>query len=742
MRARTSSAIRNSALAVATWTAVIVAGGAVASPAAADPENDHSSPSSHTRKHDGGAGGAANPRSASTRHSPARTRHSNTVGKRDAPEAGASAGAGGVAFGGANPRSARTKHSDAIGKRDAPQAGASAGAGDVAFSADAPRVQEQDSSTSGSGSDRSTAGEQSSVGSSRVGPSSARSAAAGVRRHASTPTPTPGGRETAVQTTDAVEPAARVVARAQPTLRAAVIERRHPETATERVDPTPPPVTFAITAAPVEPSPGAAAPTLASTTRVGVVGMVARAVGGALDLLGTAPAGSGAPVGNPVFELLFAAARELQTTFLNRSPTAAPVSTGQTAAGVVTGTVGGADADGDPLTYRVVDDPAYGSVVVGADGGFVYTPTAALAASGGHDTFVVAVEEANAGQHVHGVAGLVAGVVNALTLGAIDLPDGSTTRAVVTVTVDPVPITEVATIPVGDAPVAIAVDRGTLAYVTNAGSGTVTIIDTMTYQPILQPVAVGDSPFGVAASVDGNYVYVGHGLAGPATVTVFDVDFANTPVIATPQVGDAPIAVTYSPDRSGIYVANYLSDSVSVIDPVTNTVVNAPIPVGAMPSALASSPDGTRVYVANNGDGTVSVIDTNTNTVTGSPIDVGGDPVALAVSPDGTHVYVAHATGDTVSVIDTDTGAVRSIQVGLSPAGIAFSLDGSLAYVTNSGENTVSLIDTATENVVGAPIAVGEHPVGVAVAPDGTVFVVNQDSNTVSVLTASTSVGA
>ncbi len=61
------------------------------------------------------------------------------------------------------------------------------------------------------------------------------------------------------------------------------------------------------------------------------------------------------------------------------------------------------------------------------------------------------------------------------------------------------------------------------------------------------------------------------------------------------------------------------------------------------------------------------------------------------------------------------------------------------AYITDEFSNTVSVIDTATNMVVGAPIAVGSLPIGVAVAPDGArVYVANSGSNTVSVISTTT----
>src|SRR4051812_3798445 len=71
------------------------------------------------------------------------------------------------------------------------------------------------------------------------------------------------------------------------------------------------------------------------------------------------------------------------------------------------------------------------------------------------------------------------------------------------------------------------------------------------------------------------------------------------------------------------YITNYGSNTVSVIDTLTNALVGSPIPVGSLPFGVAVTPDGSRVYVANFSSGTVSVIATATNAVTGSPIPVG-----------------------------------------------------------------------------------------------------------------------
>ncbi|MDP4510311.1 YncE family protein [Nonomuraea turcica] len=121
-------------------------------------------------------------------------------------------------------------------------------------------------------------------------------------------------------------------------------------------------------------------------------------------------------------------------------------------------------------------------------------------------------------------------------------------------------------------------------------------------------------------------------------------------------------------------------------------------------------------YVANSGSGTVSVINTATNTVIDT-IPVGAQPAAVAITPNGTRAYVANFNSSNVSMINTATNTViDTIPVGALPFGVAITPNGTRAYVANFGSNNVSMIDTATNTVIGAPITVGNRPVGVAIA--------------------------
>lgn len=135
-------------------------------------------------------------------------------------------------------------------------------------------------------------------------------------------------------------------------------------------------------------------------------------------------------------ELLTAFFVRLQTYFFNQTPQARPRQhAGQSSEGEVSGTVGASDPDGDPLEVTVSSGPTKGQLTLNADGTFTYKPSAALASTGGTDSFVVRVAETNAGEHFHGMKGLIASMVRSMTFGAVALDDGSSIEQVVTVTI-------------------------------------------------------------------------------------------------------------------------------------------------------------------------------------------------------------------------------------------------------------------------------------------------------------------
>ena len=128
-----------------------------------------------------------------------------------------------------------------------------------------------------------------------------------------------------------------------------------------------------------------------------------------------------------------------------------------------------------------------------------------------------------------------------------------------------------ATIPVGTYPTGVAVSpNGADVYVAN-GNYTVSVISTATDKvtATIQNGTLPSGPYGpvyatndeVAVSPDGSVVYVTNSNSNTVSV----IDTATNTIIATIPTGSNPRGVLVSPDGNTLYVANFGGGSVSVI---------------------------------------------------------------------------------------------------------------------------------------------------------------------------------
>lgn len=138
----------------------------------------------------------------------------------------------------------------------------------------------------------------------------------------------------------------------------------------------------ALDISPAQPNPPTAV--AAPADQVGTVGVPAAAatansVANALgDVLG------------PIQAFVEGVALLVRRAFFNEAPTVAPVQLTGQVSGPITGNVGAVDPEGDPITYRLSAAPVFGTVSIGADGSYVYTPGADFA---GTDSFTVAAAD-------------------------------------------------------------------------------------------------------------------------------------------------------------------------------------------------------------------------------------------------------------------------------------------------------------------------------------------------------------
>lgn len=509
---------------------------------------------------------------------------------------------------------------------------------------------------------------------------------------------------------------------------------------------------------------------------------IASFVTGLLSLVGLNPSLAAGPVTPPtgntiLLGLLGWVRREIQRTFFNGTPTALPVQISETGAGVVTGNVGAVDPDGDDMRYRVIQQPADGTVTISADGTFVYTPSSTPTAD--HQvTFRVQVRDVGFHLNLFGINGpghvevpvainvslnqapvvddapekRLPGSATGLISGLIKVSDPNDNPLTYTVTDGPAKgtvevdaytgaflyrPTTTAREAAGSSTAGVADKTDSFTVSVSDGAASVTVTTSVDIAPpdntVVDTVEVGGFPAALAFTTDGSRVLVA-GTDGIVTV----IDTATNTVAGTIDVGNEPSGIAISTDGSRAYVTNSGSAAVTVLNVATSQIIDT-IAVGNNPVAVTLSADGAKAYVVNANSASVSVIDTATNAVV--TIAVGDSPQAIALTPDGTKAYVTNFSGRSVSVIDTNTNAVTAtVAVSGNPAGVAVSPDGKRAYVTDFADGVLRVIDTAADKTIAA-VGVGDNPDSVAVSHDGTrVYVTNTANNTVSVIDTETNV--
>ena len=456
------------------------------------------------------------------------------------------------------------------------------------------------------------------------------------------------------------------------------------------------------------------------------------------------------PDGNQIFFSDLADRRVRVFTVLrgNTVPTAGTPTVGAPAAsnGAVTGALNFTDTDGDALTYSF-PPPTSGTLTVNAAGVYTFTPSQAArdaaAESEGTDftSFTVVAGDGQLGTPV-----TVSNVQIAPTPRQPQIP--------VTMT----------SIGVGDRPGPVAV-FGNRLYVTNTSDGTVTVIDTETNQVVKTLTATGGYPTALAATADGQTLYVAH------YDTVSVINTATNQVVknvAIPDlcagvcygssVGLTDLAISPSPDESRVYVVQaYATDigpwgSVAVIDTTSNNslIYNE---FSAYVTDLEYTRDGTQLIYTQGDYRFVHISDFATGqtpvAVVSTPDAGWAIPLAVATSHISKRAYVVvdseqwdYTGAKYVAVIDLDrsspTYATQIATIAVPPAAqdIVVSPDGRRAFVTHSGGESVTVIDTATDTVIGyiATSQIGGY-YALAVAPNGKVYMTDYADDVVYAVT-------
>ena len=106
-----------------------------------------------------------------------------------------------------------------------------------------------------------------------------------------------------------------------------------------------------------------------------------------------------------------------------------------------------------------------------------------------------------------------------------------------------------------------------IGFIPSESTGQLNVIDTANYK-VLKSIALpeGSRPMSVKVSLDGKKVYVSNGRAGTVSV----IDSRTYELLDSIKVGTRPWGMALSPDGKFLYTANGPSNDISVIDLRTN----------------------------------------------------------------------------------------------------------------------------------------------------------------------------
>ncbi len=184
-------------------------------------------------------------------------------------------------------------------------------------------------------------------------------------------------------------------------------------------------------------------------------------------------------------------------------------------------------------------------------------------------------------------------------------------------------------------------------------------------------------------------LYAANRTAG--NVVVFNTETGD--ILTRIATGVNPYDLILTPDGTRLYCSNWASDSISVIDTVTNAVVETIDGVGDNPNDMVLTKDG-RLFVCSSNDNTVIVIDTKQNRAVDRIVTSlypeapeGSTPNALALDPAEETLYIANADNNNVCVVDIEDAAESTvlgfIPAGWYPSALGMSADGKKLYIGN-----------------------------------------------------------
>ncbi|MBV9574112.1 MAG: YncE family protein, partial [Acidobacteriales bacterium] len=238
-------------------------------------------------------------------------------------------------------------------------------------------------------------------------------------------------------------------------------------------------------------------------------------------------------------------------------------------------------------------------------------------------------------------------------------------------------------------PVFAATTENARVYVANAGSGTISVINTSS-DVVVATVAVDPAfagspqplpnrtanPVALTETRDGSKIYA----VNQGTGTVTSISTVDDTVLKVITVGSSPVWAVSRSDSARVYVLDG-SGTISVINTVSDAVISSSASAGAGANFMFYDAVFNRLYVTNPALAQVAIFDVSGDPptpVAASPVAISAAPsspctqtpvpTALTVLADGSRAYVAAYQRDPsgsvctqASVIDAGSGTLAKV---------------------------------------------------------------------------------
>ena len=227
-----------------------------------------------------------------------------------------------------------------------------------------------------------------------------------------------------------------------------------------------------------------------------------------------------------------------------------------------------------------------------------------------------------------------------------------------------------------------------MVYIVRADAAVVERVDLRTGR-VVASIPVGSNPSRLVFNYSGQRAYVTNQFSDSISV----IDAVTNRRIDEIVVPGGPAAVVVSPDEQALYVTTN-ADLLYAIQPATKRVLRT-IRLPAASHHLLLHPSRRLLYVATRAAGTVIEIETERCRVRRT-FEVGGQTQALAVAADSTELYVANEWGR-LNVVDLECGEVSAaLQLDGRAFGLALSPDNAKIYIGLVSEGRVQVVDRRT----------------------------------------------